>query len=110
MPLDAASLRAIIGDSSVSSAERLEALAALKKIGAPRSASCGESYNHIHTVYSFSPYTPALAALRAFEAGLETAGSVDHDSVRAAVEMLESGAILGIGACVGFEIRVNFSL
>jgi hypothetical protein len=107
--MDAAFLRSIIGDSAVTAAERLEALAALKKIGAPRPAARGESNNHIHTVYSFSPYTPAMAALRAFEAGLETAGSVDHDSVGAAVEMLESGAILGIGACVGFEIRVNFS-
>jgi hypothetical protein len=68
----------------------------------------GEINNHIHTIYSFSPYTPAMAALRAREAGLAAAGSVDHDSIAAAREMREACAILGIGGCVGFEVRVSF--
>jgi hypothetical protein len=67
-----------------------------------------EINNHIHTIYSFSPYTPAMAALRAREAGLGAAGSVDHDSTGAAEEMLEACAILGIGGCAGFELRVSF--
>jgi hypothetical protein len=68
----------------------------------------GEINNHIHTIYSFSPYTPAMAALRARDAGLAAAGSVDHDSAAAAEETLEAAAILGIGGCVGFELRVSF--
>ena len=68
----------------------------------------GEINNHIHTIYSFSPYTPAMAALRARNCGLAAAGSVDHDSISAAREMLEACAILGIGGCVGFEVRVSF--
>jgi len=55
----------------------------------------GEVNNHIHTIYSFSPYTPSMAALRAWEAGLEAAGSVDHDSAEAAEEM--DSRLRGIG-------------
>jgi len=66
-----------------------------------------EINNHIHTIYSFSPYTPAMAALKAFNSGLEAAGSVDHDSISAAQEMLEACRILGIGGCTGFEVRVS---
>jgi len=62
----------------------------------------GEVNNHIHTIYSFSPYTPSMAALRAWEAGLEAAGSVDHDSAEAAEEMIAACAELGIGGCSGF--------
>jgi hypothetical protein len=67
-----------------------------------------EVNNHIHTIYSFSPYTPAMAALRGREAGLGAAGSVDHDSIAAAEEMIEACAVLGIGGCSGFEVRVSF--
>jgi hypothetical protein len=70
-------------------------------------ALTGEVNNHVHTIYSFSPYTPAMAAYGARAAGLAAAGSVDHDSVGAAVEMLEAAAILGIGSTVGFEVRVS---
>jgi hypothetical protein len=49
-----------------------------------------------------------MAALRARDAGLEAAGSVDHDSIGAAEEMIDACAALGIGGCVGFELRVSF--
>ena len=68
----------------------------------------GEVNNHIHTIYSFSPYTPSMAALCARDAGLCAAGSVDHDSIAAADEMLAACSVLGIGGCVGFEVRVSF--
>ena len=68
---------------------------------------CGEINNHIHTIYSFSPYTPAMAALKARLAGLDVAGSVDHDSYAAASEMRRACKILGMGCVTGFEIRVN---
>jgi hypothetical protein len=67
-----------------------------------------ESNNHIHTIYSFSPYTPAMAALKARKAGLSVAGSVDHDSYAAAAEMRESCRVLGLGCVTGFEVRVSF--
>jgi hypothetical protein len=49
-----------------------------------------------------------MAALRAREAGLAAAGSVDHDSAAASEEMIAACAILGIGGCSGFEVRVSF--
>ena len=95
-----------INNPSLNTEERLAAL----QNEAPRTPakSSGEINNHIHTIYSFSPYTPAMAALQAREAGLNAAGSVDHDSIAAAQEMLRACAILGIGSCVGFEVRVSF--
>lgn len=97
-----------LNDPSASPAARL---AALRALAAGRSASpspTGDVNNHIHTIYSFSPYTPAMAAFRAREAGLEVAGSVDHDSIGAAAEMLDACALLGLGAVAGFEVRVSF--
>jgi len=64
-----------------------------------------ESNNHIHTIYSFSPYAPAAAALGAWKAGLTVAGSVDHDSLAGAAEMRAACVLLGLGAVTGFEIR-----
>jgi len=100
----------VINDPLLSREERLDALRALRKTAEDRRTEngSGEINNHIHTIYSFSPYTPAMAALKAFEAGLEAAGSVDHDSAAAAYEMLNACAILGIGGCAGFEMRVSF--
>ncbi|MDR0586253.1 MAG: PHP domain-containing protein [Treponema sp.] len=86
-----------------------ERLAALRGYaGAEKAEGNGEVNNHIHTIYSFSPYTPAMAALKAREAGLQAAGSVDHDSAAAAAELKAACAELGIGGCSGFEIRVSF--
>ncbi len=100
-----------INDPAQSPQERLKGLKhhvgeVLIKDGEPPKS--GEVNNHIHTIYSFSPYTPSMAALKAWEAGLEAAGSVDHDSLGAAEEMLSACEILGIGGCVGFEVRVSF--
>ncbi|HUX13074.1 MAG TPA: PHP domain-containing protein [Spirochaetia bacterium] len=66
-----------------------------------------EVNNHVHTIYSFSPYSPTLAAVMARAAGLEAVGSVDHDSISAAREMTEACRIIGIGGTVGCELRVN---
>lgn len=67
-----------------------------------------ESNNHIHTIYSFSPYTPAAAALGGRRAGLRVVGSVDHDSIGAAEEMTKACKILGMGSVTGFECRAFF--
>jgi hypothetical protein len=97
--------KTIINNPWIDKAERLDALRAMEKTNPPKT---GEINNHIHTIYSFSPYTPSMAALEARNAGLEAAGSVDHDSIAAAEELTAAAAALGIGGCVGFEVRVSF--
>ena len=66
-----------------------------------------ESNNHIHTCFSFSPYTPTHAALLARRNGLRVVGSVDHDSIGAAAEMSEATSVLGMGCVTGFEISAR---
>ncbi len=62
---------------------------------------------HVHTIYSFSPYSPCAAAERAQAAGLAAVGIMDHDSMAGAVEMREAGEILGIATTAGVELRVS---
>jgi hypothetical protein len=68
-----------------------------------------EVNNHVHTHYSFSPYSPTSAAYMARKSGLQAVGSVDHDSIGAAEELMEASRILGIGSTVGAELRVSFA-
>ncbi len=63
--------------------------------------------NHIHTSYSFSPYSPTAAVYMARAEGLETAGIMDHDSIGGAEEFRKAGEILGIGTTCGMECRVS---
>ncbi|HWR23430.1 MAG TPA: PHP domain-containing protein [Feifaniaceae bacterium] len=65
--------------------------------------------NHIHTTYSFSPYSPAAAVYFARAAGLCTAGIIDHDSIGGAKEFLEAGDILGMPTTIGMECRVSMA-
>lgn len=65
--------------------------------------------NHIHTIYSFSPYSPTAAVWAAKAAGLATAGIVDHDSIAGAAEFLEAGRILSLPVTVGMECRVSMA-
>ncbi len=67
-----------------------------------------EVNNHVHTTYSFSPYEPAAASFAAWESGLGIVGSIDHDSIGAAREMLDASARIGIASTVGFEVRTGF--
>lgn len=64
--------------------------------------------NHIHTTYSFSPYSPAAAVYYAKKAGLCTCGIIDHDSIAGTDEFLYAADKLHIGATVGIEMRVKF--
>jgi predicted metal-dependent phosphoesterase TrpH len=66
-----------------------------------------EVNNHVHTTYSFSPYTPAQAAEKAAASGLAAVGIMDHDSVAGAAEMHEAGRRLGIATTAGVEVRVD---
>jgi hypothetical protein len=102
-----------INDPVINSTERLTALKLFeaksgKNVSKSLDRSKAEINNHIHTIYSFSPYSPAMAAFLARNAGLAAAGSVDHDSITAADEMLSACSVLGIGGCAGFEVRVSF--
>ncbi len=63
--------------------------------------------NHIHTTYSFSPYSPTAAVYAARAEGLSTAGIVDHDSIAGAREFIEAGALAGIPTTIGMECRVR---
>ncbi len=63
--------------------------------------------SHIHTKYSFSPYTPSAAVFKSMEAGLATCGIMDHDSVGGVREFSEAGRILGIPTTQGCEVRVS---
>jgi len=65
--------------------------------------------NHIHTTYSFSPYSPSKAMWMAFVSGLSTAGIMDHDSVGGTAEFIEAGKILNMASTVGMECRVDMS-
>lgn len=65
--------------------------------------------NHIHTTYSFSPYSPTAAVYAARMEGLSTVGIIDHDSISGAGEFLEAAELAGIPATVGMECRVDMA-
>ena len=64
--------------------------------------------NHIHTTYSFSPYSPTAAVWFARAAGLCTCGLMDHDSIASSEEFLAAAKEVGMGATIGLECRVSF--
>lgn len=97
----------ILLNGHASPEERLEAL---KRLDLTREEGSGEWVNnHIHTTYSFSPYTPAAAVYYAHRAGLSTAGIMDHDSVGGIHEFLKAGEIAHMPVTVGFECRTSVS-
>ena len=102
-------LTATINNQFLECEERIAALKEWKTLSNIKTKESLEINNHIHTIYSYSPYTPAMAALKAEQAGLAAAGSVDHDSAGAAQEMITACAVLGIGGCCGIELRVDFT-
>jgi len=63
--------------------------------------------NHIHTSFSFSPYSPTKAVFMSWLSGLATTGIMDHDSVGGADEFIEAGKIIGMPVTVGFELRCS---
>ncbi len=89
--------------------ERLEALREIVKIGPAPIKRENDANNHIHTIYSFSPYSPTKAAYMAYLAGLTSAGIMDHDSLSGAEEFFEAAKILGLGSTCGVEVRAKFN-
>ena len=65
--------------------------------------------NHIHTTYSFSPYSPTAAVWFARQAGLCTCGLMDHDSIAGADEFLAAAHVADMAATIGMECRVSFA-
>ena len=63
--------------------------------------------NHIHTTYSFSPYSPTAAVYAARMEGLCTAGIIDHDSISGAEEFLEAAKLIDMPVTIGMECRVS---
>ena len=63
--------------------------------------------NHIHTTYSFSPYSPTAAVYAARMEDLCTAGIIDHDSISGAREFLAAAELVGMPVTVGMECRVS---
>jgi hypothetical protein len=86
---------------------RLSALAELVRSGRRRAVRDRDVNNHVHTFFSFSPYSPAAAAERADASGLCAVGIMDHDTAAGAHEMREAGKILGIAVTTGVELRVS---
>jgi hypothetical protein len=93
--------------------QRLKAVTGLRKLVDSGEISLPEktvyTNNHVHTKYSFSPYSPSKAVWMAVMAGLSTVGIMDHDAINGAQEFIEAGRILGIATTIGFEIRSDWS-
>jgi len=87
----------------------LEKIYKLMEIEKEQFKKTEEVNNHVHTIYSFSPYSPSMAAYLAWKAGLQAVGVMDHDSVSGCKELIEACKIIGIASTVGVELRVNFS-
>ena len=64
---------------------------------------------HIHTTFSFSPYTPTMSIWMASRYGLRLAGIIDHVTISGAREFMEAGKIAGISTTKGIECKVDFS-
>lgn len=68
-----------------------------------------DANNHIHTIYSFSPYSPTKAAYMAYKAGLTSAGIMDHDSLSGVEEFKKACEIVGLGSTCGVEVRCKYN-
>ena len=88
-------------------AERLANLAEVLKTTTFPTAVPEYINNHIHTTYSFSPYSPTAAVYAARMEGLCTAGIIDHDSISGAEEFLEAAKMINIPVTIGMECRVS---
>ena len=93
--------------------ERLENLKRLvqdaKEGRLPLPETHSDVNNHIHTTYSFSPYSPTAAVWFSWQAGLCTCGLMDHDSIGGAEEFLEACHIVGMPGTMGLECRASMS-
>lgn len=85
-----------------------ELKAAIDRGDIPAVKRLDECDNHIHSQFSFSPYSPSMIAWKAYQVGLATCGIVDHESVAGCREFQEACHILGVVPTIGFEVRMNW--
>lgn len=103
-------VKALSSDPVKTRLEALKELYVLVQSGQlPPPAAARDVNNHIHTTFSFSPYTPSRALWEAYNAGLCTAGIMDHDTVAGAPEFLEAGCVLNFPVTVGMELRASLA-
>ena len=93
--------------------KRLKAVKLLKKfeeedVSLVPEVNMNEGTLSLHSWYSFSPYSPSLAAYMAYKSGLGTASISDHDTLSGADEFLKACAILGLECSVGLQLRARF--
>lgn len=89
--------------------ERLAAVRAIGEECKSEAVPTDEVNNHVHSTYSFSPYSPSMIAVKAAQAGLQTVGIMDHDSVSGCSEFLDACKAVNIASTAGFEMRVNMN-
>ena len=91
-----------------SSSSRLSALKKLKKT-LPEGKKKSDAVNiQTHTTYSFSAYTPTMAAYMAYKFDLQVAGILDNYTMAGAEEFIAACKILGLTYSVGVEMRADF--
>ena len=92
--------------------DRLDAVHELKEAldagKLPKVERLGECDNHIHSTFSFSPYSPSMIAWKAYQVGLDTCGIVDHESVAGILEFQEACRVFGVVPTAGFEVRMHW--
>jgi hypothetical protein len=98
-----AELNAPTAEARIAAAGKLADLEEQGELTPPETS--GYVNNHIHTIYSFSPYSPAKAVWTSRAAGLAVSGIVDHDSVSGVREFRQAGRALGFPTTAGFELR-----
>lgn len=99
----------IAGLSSNSKRKRLKAVKLLKKTEDAVPEKTGVGILSAHTDFSFSPFSPSLAAYLAYRGGLAFAGISDHDTLSGAQEFCRAAELLGIQSSVGVQLRVRLS-
>ncbi|MBE5733869.1 MAG: PHP domain-containing protein [Clostridiales bacterium] len=100
-------IKKLNGGTALSRLSALEELIKIEKDKPVRRDN--DANNHIHTIYSFSPYSPTKAAYMAYRAGLTSAGIMDHDSLSGVEEFKKACEILGLGSTCGVEVRCKYN-
>lgn len=92
--------------------KRLKAIKLLKKAEVedetliPEGKSAG--ILSVHTYYSFSPFSPALAAYIAYTNGNRCVAISDHDTLAGAEEFCRAAEMLGMESGAGLQLRARF--
>ncbi len=94
--------------NSQDKSERMTAIETVKGLALEKGKNSGMTNNHVHSTYSFSPYTPARIVYEAYQNHLDVVGLMDHDSIGGAEEFIEAGKAFGIATTIGFEIRTDW--